>query len=405
MSTANNKIGLYGFGTVGQGFYEYLQNNNETNLVEKVVIKNTKKSRSVDELEFIDNAAVFIEDKSINTIVELISDADQAYNIIKQALLKGKTVVSANKKALVYHLEELIELEAKHGGKLLYEGAVCGSIPILKLINEFYTYDEITSISGIFNGTSNFILTNLFEKKISYQEALRQAQEAGFAEEDSTSDVGGFDALYKLLILTTHVFGKFILPEKALNIGIENITESDIEFAKNNNLTIKLVARVEKNQGKLWLSVLPEFVDNKSELFYTENELNGVLVASKNLGTQFLKGKGAGKLPIGHVVYTDLKTDSKTHYTYKNIPSGKRLKYETKASIWIYSNQITLLEKYIENVVLLNGSQGYGSIKIADLIKAKELINIHNISVIALNENVKQRLSLQAKRKIEFALG
>jgi len=285
MSTVN-KIGLYGFGTVGQGFYEYLQNNNETNLVEKVIIKNTNKQRSIDELEFINNTDVFIEDKDIDTIVELISDADEAYKIIKQALLKGKKVISANKKAIVYHLEELIDLEAKHGGKLLYEGAVCGSIPILKLINEFYAYDEITAISGVFNGTSNFILNQLFEKEISYKEALKQAQLAGFAEADPTSDVAGFDALYKLLILTTHVFGKFILPEKALNIGIQNISKKDIEFAKKNNLTIKLIARVQQKQNKLWLSVLPEFIEDKSELFYIEKELNGVLVESKNLGTR-----------------------------------------------------------------------------------------------------------------------
>lgn len=401
MSTIN-KIGLYGFGTVGQGFYEYLQNNNETNLVEKVVIKNTNKQRSVDTLEFIDNATDFAKDKNIDTIVELISDADEAYKIIKQGLLSGKKVISANKKAIVYHLEELIDLEAKHGGKLLYEGAVCGSIPILKLINEFYAYDEITAISGVFNGTSNYVLTQLFDKEISYKEALQQAQEAGFAEADPTADVGGFDALYKLLILTTHAFGKFILPEKALNIGINNISKKDIEFAKKNNLTIKLIARVQQKQNKLWLSVLPEFIEEKSELFYIEKELNGVLVESKSLGKQFFKGKGAGKLPIGHVVYSDLKTDQKTYYSYKNIPSGKRLKYETKDSIWVYSDKITLLEKYLEDVVLLNGSEGYGRLKIADLIKAKELINIHQISIIALSEKVKQNIQLKIKSKVGY---
>jgi len=210
--------------------------------------------------------------------------------------------------------------------------------------------------------------------------------------------------LHKLLILTAHAFGKFILPEKALNIGINNIKKSDLTFAKANNLKIKLVASAKSHNNKLSLSVLPTFVDESDDLFHVKNEFNGIEVVSNNIGSQFYKGKGAGKLPTGHVVFTDYKSIENSRYTYQNIPLGKKIKYETRDSIWVYSNQITLLEKHIENVVLLNGSQGYGSIKIADLIKVKELINIHHVSIIALSDKVKQQLILQFKRKIEFAL-
>lgn len=402
MSTQTKHTALIGFGTVGQGFYHYLAENNNDKQLATVVIKNASKSRVPDNLNFTTNVNDIFQNNDIKTIVELISDYKEAFNIVKKALEQGKIVISSNKKMIAHHLEELVELEQQFGGKFLYEGAVAGSIPIIKIINEQYAFDEITEIRGILNGTSNYILTQLFEKGIGYQEALRQAQEAGFAEANPAADVEGYDALYKLLILTTHAFGKFISPEKALTIGINNIKNSDFAFAKANHLKIKLVASAKSHNNKLTLSVVPTFVDENDDLFYVKNEYNGVEVVSNNIGSQFYKGKGAGKLPTGHVVYTDYKSIENASYIYKNIPSGKKLKYETKDSIWVYSNQITLLEKYLEDVVLLNGPQGYGSIKIADLIKAKELINIHQISIIALSENVKQKLSLQLKINVQF---
>jgi len=404
MSTQTKHTALIGFGTVGQGFYHYLAENYEDKNLSEIVIKDASKSRVPNNLNFTTKGKNVFQNKNINTVVELISDDKEAFNIVKKALELGKKVVSANKKMIAHHLEELVQLEQKFGGKFLYEGAVAGSIPIIKIINEHYAFDEIIEIRGILNGTSNYILTQLFEKEIGFEEALQQAQEAGFAEADSTADVGGFDALHKLLILTAHAFGKFILPEKALNIGINNIKKSDLTFAKANNLKIKLVASAKSHNNKLSLSVLPTFVDESDDLFHVKNEFNGIEVVSNNIGSQFYKGKGAGKLPTGHVVFTDYKSIENSRYTYQNIPLGKKIKYETRDSIWVYSNQITLLEKHIENVVLLNGSQGYGSIKIADLIKVKELINIHHVSIIALSDKVKQQLILQFKRKIEFAL-
>lgn len=398
MSTQTKHIGLVGFGTVGQGFFHYLEENKEDKQLATVVIKNALKSRIPDSLNFSTDVNDVYINKEITTVVELISDYEQAFSIVKQALLQGKNVVSSNKKMIAYHLEELVELEQNSKGTFLYEGAVAGSIPILKIINEQYAFDEITEIRGILNGTSNYILTQIFEKGIGYKEALQQAQDAGFAEANSASDVEGYDALYKLLILVTHAFGKFILPEKALNIGINNIKNSDIVFAKKNKLNIKLVGSIKSVNNKLTLSVLPTFVDENDDLFYIKNEYNAVEVVSKNIGSQVFKGKGAGSLPTGHVVYTDFKSIENTNYSYKNISSGKRIKYETKDSIWVYSNKITLLEKYLEDVVLLNGPEGYGSIKIVDLIKSRDIISVHNLSIIALNETARKRLTLNFKK-------
>lgn len=400
MSTQTKNIALIGFGTVGQGFFHYLEENKEDKQLATVVIKNASKSRVPDSLNFSTDVNDVHNNKEITTVVELISDFEQAFPIVKQALLQGKNVVSSNKKMIAYHLEELVELEQNSKGNFLYEGAVAGSIPILKIINEQYAFDEITEVRGILNGTSNYILTQIFEKGIGYKEALQQAQDAGFAEANPASDVEGYDALYKLLILATHAFGKFISPEKALNIGINNIKNSDIVFAKKNKLSIKLVGSIKSINNKLTLSVLPTFVDENDDLYHVKNEYNAVEVISKNIGSQVFKGKGAGSLPTGHVVYTDFKSVENTNYSYKNIPSGKRIKYETKDSIWVYSNKITLLEKYLEDVVLLNGPEGYGSIKIADLIKAKDIISVHSLSIIAINENIRQQLVKQQRKAI-----
>ncbi len=397
MSTPTKNIGLIGFGTVGNGFYNYLVQNNEDKQLATVVIKNASKSRIPDTLNFTTDVNEVYKNKEINTVVELISDDKEAFNIVKKALLQGKSVVSANKKMIAHHLEELVELEQQFGGKFLYEGAVAGSIPILKIINEHYAFDEITEIRGILNGTSNYILTQLFEKGMDYKEALKQAQEAGFAEVNPASDVEGYDALYKLLILAAHAFGKFILPEKVLAIGINNIKPVDITFAKRNNLTIKLLGSVKNINNKLTLSVISTFVDESDELYPIKNEYNAVEVISKNLGSQLYKGKGAGCLPTGHVVYTDYKSIESAKYTYKNTSSGKRIKHETNQTIWLYSDKIALLENYLDDVVFFGGSQGYGNIKIADLIKTKNLIHIHNISIVAIPEKIVKKLTLNIK--------
>lgn len=330
MNTQTKHTALIGFGTVGQGFYHYLIENNEDKKLATVVIKNATKNRIPDTLNFTTEVNEVYQNKEINTVVELINDYKEAFNIVKKALEQGKSVVSANKKMIAHHLEELVELEQQFGGKFLYEGAVAGSIPIIKIINEHYAFDEITEIRGILNGTSNYILTQLFDKEIGYEEALRQAQEAGFAEVNPAADVEGCDALYKLLILTAHAFGKFIFPEKALNIGINNIKKSDLAFAKANNLKIKLVATAKNYNNKLTLSVLPTFVDDSDDLFHVKNEFNGIEVVSNNIGSQFYKGKGAGKLPTGHVVFTDYKSIENSRYTYRNIASGKRIKWKKR---------------------------------------------------------------------------
>jgi homoserine dehydrogenase len=399
MSTLNKNIGLIGFGVVGQGFYSYLEENKEEKLLPKIVIKNNNKERDEVKAKFITEADEVINDKSVETVVELISDDKEAFDIVTKALKAGKNVVSANKKMIANNLEKLLELENKSKGRFLYEGAVCGSIPIIRTLNDYYSLDTVTQIQGIFNGSTNYILTQIFKDNVSYQESLAKAQKLGFAEADPTSDVSGSDALYKLLILTTHAFGKFISPSKVLKIGIQNITDSDIAFARENNLKIKLIASVKSNNNKLWLSVLPTFITNDSVFYNVDNEFNAVEVVSESIGKQTLIGKGAGSLPTGQVIYSDYKAPENYKYKYDKILSGKRIKYETQEFIWVYSDKITQFEKYIEEVVIINKSEGYAIVSIADLIKIQEELLDEKLSLIALTDEALKQLN----KKYEFA--
>jgi len=200
MSTLNKNIGLIGYGVVGQGFYSYLEDNKEEKRLPKIVIKNNNKERDEVKAKFITDADELVNDKEIDTVVELISDDIEAFDLVAKALKAGKNVVSANKKMIANNLEELITIENKSKGRFLYEGAVCGSIPIIKTLNEYYSLDNVTEVQGIFNGSTNYILTQIFKDNASYDESLAKAQKLGFAEADPTSDVSGDDALYKLLI-------------------------------------------------------------------------------------------------------------------------------------------------------------------------------------------------------------
>jgi homoserine dehydrogenase len=197
-------IGLFGFGVVGQGLYDIIITKNLNIEIVKFAIKDPHKKRTLPAELFTTDRDELLNNPEINTIVELINDTEAAFEIVSRALSSGKNVVSASKKMIALHLEELIELQHKHGTSLLYEGAVCGSIPIIRNLEEYYDNELLHSISGIFNGSSNYILSKGFIEGLDYDSALKQAQDLGFAETDPTSDVGGFDAKYKLVIAAAH---------------------------------------------------------------------------------------------------------------------------------------------------------------------------------------------------------
>src|SRR6478672_7966537 len=208
-------IGQFGFGTVGEGIYHILQQTPSLQAhIKKICIRNASKKRSVAPDFFTTDYEVLLNDPEINLIVELIDDAVEAFKIVTAAFERGKAVVSANKKLIAEHLPELLQLQQQYGVPFLYEASVCGSIPIIRNLEEYYDNDFLKSVCGIVNGSTNFILTKMEEEKLDYAEALRAAQALGFAESNPALDVQGIDAANKLVILLLHAYGIVAHPQQ-----------------------------------------------------------------------------------------------------------------------------------------------------------------------------------------------
>jgi homoserine dehydrogenase len=312
-------IGLFGFGCVGQGLYEVLNKTRGLKAdIKKICIKHADKPRPIDQRYFTLNKDDILFDPEIDVVVELIDNADEAFEIAKTALQNKKSVVSASKKMIAEHLEELYSLQEENGAAFLYEGSCCASIPIIRNLEEYYDNDLLNSIEGIFNGSTNYILTRMAEEGSSFEDALKEAQDKGFAETDPSLDVDAFDAKFKLSIIALHTFGMFVGHQNILHYGIRHINQFDLKYARQNDYKIKLVARCEKNGSVISAWVFPKFVKNKSKLAYIDYEFNGITVESVFSEKQFFSGKGAGGNPTGSAVLSDISALSYDYrYEYK----------------------------------------------------------------------------------------
>lgn len=351
------KIGIFGFGCVGEGLYFAIENSTGfTTTIKKIVVKNKNKVRSIAAENFYFDKNDILLDENINVVVELIDDADEAFNIVSEALKKGKHVVTANKKMMALHLQELLLLKDKYKGSLLYEASACGSIPIIRTLEEYFDNEELISISGIFNGTTNYILSKTIDEGISYHEALKSAQEKGFAETDPTSDVAGFDALYKTVIIALHGFGIVINPDDILRFGITTLSPQDINYAKQNGYKIKLVPTIKKaSNGKINAFVIPSFVTTENHLAKVENEFNGVLVEGLISGEQFFMGRGAGSHPTGAAVLSDISALSYGYaYDNKKLTQEAQLTFtnDVVIKVFVSGNDKNALDKIAFNNLL-----------------------------------------------------
>jgi homoserine dehydrogenase len=331
-------IGLFGFGVVGQGLYDIIKTKNLNLEIKKIAIKDATKERTLPAHYFTTDKDELLNNPEINTIVELINDTEAAYEIVSTALKTGKNVVSASKKMIATYLDELIALQHEHGTSLLYEGAVCGSIPIIRNLEEYYDNELLHSISGIFNGSSNYILSKGFLENMDYNTALKQAQDLGFAETDPTMDVGGYDAKYKLVIAAAHAYGVVIDPEKVFNMGIQNLSANDIQYAREKNLKIKLVpVAKELDDEHVTMFVLPKFVNEAEFLYNVEYEYNGVIVQAAFADQQFFFGKGAGGHPTGSAVLSDIAAlRYEYQYEYKKAKGSKGLNFTNDIELNVY---------------------------------------------------------------------
>ena len=256
-------IGLFGFGTVGTGIYKVLGSaRNAHAAIRRICVRSLAKKRSVDLPEgmITDNPADILNDPEIDLIVEVVDNADASYSIVTEALRRGIPVVSGNKAMIAHHLPELIELQRANNTALLYDASACGSIPVIRNLEEYYDNDLLLEVKGILNGSSNYILSRVFDHGENYADALAKAQRLGFAEADPSFDIKGFDSLFKLVIITIHALGVYVKPDDVFAYGIATISDFDIRYAREKGVKIKLVAQVVKLDDKRFtLFVMPEF--------------------------------------------------------------------------------------------------------------------------------------------------
>lgn len=408
-------IGLFGFGVVGEGIYHVLNQTPSLNAsIKKVCIKHAEKKRNADPALFTTNYNELLEDEEINLIVELIDDADEAYKIVKQSLNNKKAVVSANKKMIAEHLEELLKLQEINDTSFLYEAAVCGSIPVIRNLEEYYDNDLLQSISGIVNGSTNYILTKILDEGLSYKEALQNAQQLGFAESNPALDVEGIDATNKLTILLAHAYGIVTSPDSLVKAGITRLHSGDANYAAEKGLQIKLTAQACKlSNGKVAAFVLPQFVTPDSQLYHVKNEYNGVIIESKLADKQFIYGKGAGRYPTSSAVISDISALSYNYrYEYKKL--NRKEKYQLSNNfylkVYVSFNDWSELNKWdFEQVIEFHSTedrQYLTGIIHVDKLKDASWFNDPSVSIIVFPDAIVEKDTIVAKslKKVSLQL-
>lgn len=310
-------VALFGCGVVGTGVWQILEaKRNElvrrfkTNVVIRgICVKDAEKQRdaSIPPELITSDPEKLLTDDSIDLVIELIGGRYEALEVIERSLLHRKHVITANKLVLAHELPRLRKQASRKGVNLFYSASVCGSVPVLRAIDELRIGDEITQVKGIVNGSTNFILTMMSEQGVSYEDACKEARVRGFLEADPSLDVSGQDAAQKLSVLTYHAFGKHLRPDDIQREGIENITINDIEASRAENKVIKLIAEARLDEdGKVIASVSPQRIDRAHLFAHTRDEFNALEISTLHAGPQLLYGKGAGSLPTASAVMSDL---------------------------------------------------------------------------------------------------
>ena len=307
------KIAILGFGVVGSGVAEVLTQNKaliENKLNEEIEIKYILDLRDFPDSPFADRVIhdfnIILNDPEISIVAEAMGGSHPAYDFSKAALLAGKNVVTSNKEVVSKFGTELLSIAKQNNVRYLFEASVGGGIPIIRPMNNDLVANKITSIDGILNGTTNYILTQMNEHGASFEDALRDAQAKGYAEADPTADVEGIDAARKIVILSSLSFGKCISPDQISRKGITSVSADDFAIAKSLGYTIKLIGHSELIDDKIYASVSPCFVSLSNPLAHISDVYNGILVGANMLDKVLFYGKGAGKLPTASAVVADI---------------------------------------------------------------------------------------------------
>ncbi len=307
------KIGIVGFGVVGSGVYEIIRTNaesitekTENGIDIKYILDIRDFSGHSESHLFINDFDIMAEDDEISVIVETMGGLHPAYEYTKKALLSGKSVVTSNKELVATYGDELLKIASDNGCAYLFEASVGGGIPLIRPMNQCLSANKIDAITGILNGSTNYILTQIIRHGETFEEALAGAQKNGYAESDPTADVEGHDACRKIAILTSLVTGKKIECDKIYTKGISDITLRDVEYATAKSSVIKLIAMSRIEEGRVIVMVSPMMVSNENPLSFVEGVNNAVMVSGNAIGDAMFYGPGAGKLPTASAVVADV---------------------------------------------------------------------------------------------------
>lgn len=370
------KVGIIGFGTVGTGVYKVLQAFPNID-IKKIAVKNITKKRNIenfDETLLTQDPYEIVNNPEIDIVIEVAGGVTPTFDILTTAIKNKKHIVTANKELLAKKGSELFQLAKENKVIILYEAAVAGGIPIIMPIKTILCANKITKIAAILNGTTNYILTKMAEKELSYEVALKQAQELGYAETDPTGDVEGFDAAYKIAILSTISFNKKVDINKIYREGITKITAQDIKSAKELGYTIKLIAmgQVLEN-GKIDVRVHPMLVAKKHLLAKVKNATNSIMLTGYPVGDLIFTGAGAGAEPTASSVVGDLLVLA-SELEASNSPIPQAICNHSEIA-----NQIGIGETYNEYYIAINASNNPGAIGVIGTICGKNNINISTI--------------------------
>lgn len=306
-------IAVLGYGTVGSGIVEVLNTNKES--INKKAGKEINLKYVLDLRDFpgspiqekiVHDYDIILNDPEVDIIAEVMGGVEPAYTFVKSALLKGKSVCTSNKELVAKHGPELLQIARENNKNFLFEASVGGGIPIIRPLNQSLTADEINDITGILNGTTNYILTKMSKEGVDFDTALKQAQELGYAERNPEADVEGYDACRKIAILASLAFGLHVDYEDIYTEGITKITDKDFLYANKLGLSIKLFGKTKKIDDKFYAMVAPFMINDNHPLYSVNDVFNGILVNGNVLGNIMFYGSGAGKLPTASAVVSDI---------------------------------------------------------------------------------------------------
>lgn len=330
------KIALLGYGTVGSGVIEVINSNKES--IEKRAGKAIDIKYVLDLRDFPGEAInelivhdfnIILEDDEVEIVAEAMGGVEPAYTFAKSSLLKGKSYVTSNKELVAIHGAELLEIARMNNVNFLFEASVGGGIPIIRPLNQSLTADEIYEITGILNGTTNFILTKMKNEGRSFESVLKEAQELGYAEKNPAADVEGYDACRKIAILASLAFGEHVNFEDIPTEGITKITSEDMLYAEKMGYAIKLLATCQKQDGAIFARVSPMMIAKAHPLAMVSDVFNGIFVKGNVIGEVMFYGKGAGKLPTASAVVADI-VDAAKHTGTNIITLWSKEKVELK---------------------------------------------------------------------------